>query len=68
MFEGGVVLVSHDEALICAVATTLYVVGDGRVRRLEGGFADYKRQLLRKMRDKRAASSAAASARAGKRS
>jgi ATP-binding cassette subfamily F protein 3 len=41
-FEGGVVLVSHDERLIELVCKELWVVKDNGVRRLDGGLAEYR--------------------------
>jgi len=41
-FEGGVVLVSHDERLIELVCKELWVVKDAGVRRLDGGLAEYR--------------------------
>lgn len=41
-FDGGVVLVAHDEALIDMVCRELWVVRDRKVKRLEGGLAEYK--------------------------
>ncbi|KAL8578789.1 ATP-binding cassette sub- F member 3 [Nucella lapillus] len=41
-FQGGVVLVSHDERLIRKVCLELWVVDKGTVRSLEGGIDQYK--------------------------
>lgn len=41
-FQGGVVLVSHDERLIELVCKELWVVKDAGVRRLDGGLAEYR--------------------------
>ncbi|XP_033764242.1 ATP-binding cassette sub-family F member 3-like [Pecten maximus] len=41
-FQGGVVLVSHDERLIRMVCTELWVVRNGGVETLEGGIDEYK--------------------------
>jgi len=41
-FEGGVVLVSHDERLIELVCKELWVVKDAGVRRLDGGLGEYR--------------------------
>ncbi|XP_025083351.1 LOW QUALITY PROTEIN: ATP-binding cassette sub-family F member 3-like [Pomacea canaliculata] len=42
IFEGGVVLVSHDERLIRKICSELWVVSQGSVRSLEGGIDEYK--------------------------
>jgi ATP-binding cassette subfamily F protein 3 len=36
-FQGGVLLVSHDQHLLTSVYKDLYVVEKGKVERLEGG-------------------------------
>jgi ATP-binding cassette subfamily F protein 3 len=50
-FEGGVLLVSHDQHLLTSVCEDLYVVEKGKVERLEGGsnteaFNSYKRAVI----------------------
>ena len=42
-FEGSVLLVSHDRALLDAVGTRTIAVEDGELRSYEGGWADYAR-------------------------
>ncbi|HEY2636510.1 MAG TPA: ABC-F family ATP-binding cassette domain-containing protein [Solirubrobacteraceae bacterium] len=42
-FEGSVLLVSHDRALLDAVGTRTVAVEDGTLRSYEGGWADYAR-------------------------
>lgn len=49
-FKGGVLVVSHDEYLLSAVCKELWVVADGAVRRFAGGFADYKKKVLKALR------------------
>jgi ATP-binding cassette subfamily F protein 3 len=56
-FEGTVLLVSHDRALLDAVGTRTIAVEDGKLRSYEGGWADYVR-----MREERAAREPAAPA------
>lgn len=41
-FQGGVVLVSHDERLIRLVCRELWVCESGTVRRIDGGFDEYR--------------------------
>jgi len=45
MFEGAVVLVSHDERLITTVCTDLWVCGDGTVKPFNGDFDAYKKTI-----------------------
>lgn len=40
--QGGVVLVSHDERLIRLVCRELWVCEGGKVRRIDGGFDEYR--------------------------
>jgi ATP-binding cassette, subfamily F, member 3 len=42
-YPGGVILVSHDRALIDAVATRVWAIEDGRVREVLGNYADLER-------------------------
>ena len=44
-FEGGVVLVSHDERLIRKVCTELWVCGNQTVKCIEGGFDEYRKMI-----------------------
>ena len=48
-FEGGVLLVSHDEHLISLVCDELWVLDNSTVTRFDGTFSQYKRQLLRNL-------------------
>ncbi|KAL2096223.1 hypothetical protein ACEWY4_008371 [Coilia grayii] len=41
-FKGGVVLVSHDERLIREVCKELWVCEGGKVKRIDGGFDEYR--------------------------
>uniref|UniRef100_A0A4W6FBM8 ATP-binding cassette sub-family F member 3 n=1 Tax=Lates calcarifer TaxID=8187 RepID=A0A4W6FBM8_LATCA len=41
-FRGGVILVSHDERLIRLVCKELWVCEGGKVRRIDGGFDEYR--------------------------
>uniref|UniRef100_A0A1A8R911 ATP-binding cassette sub-family F member 3 n=1 Tax=Nothobranchius pienaari TaxID=704102 RepID=A0A1A8R911_9TELE len=41
-FKGGVILVSHDERLIRLVCKELWVCESGNVRRVDGGFDEYR--------------------------
>jgi ATPase subunit of ABC transporter with duplicated ATPase domains len=45
-FDGGVVLVSHDQHFISSVCKDFWLVGDGNVQRLEGGFTEYRKQVM----------------------
>jgi ATPase subunit of ABC transporter with duplicated ATPase domains len=49
-FEGGVLLVSHDQHLLTSVCKDLYVVEKGKVERLAGAntdaFNNYKKEVI----------------------
>ncbi|PSC67915.1 ABC transporter ATP-binding [Micractinium conductrix] len=49
-FEGGVLLVSHDQYLVQQAAQRVCLVAAGEVRRLEGGIVEYVQQLSGKKR------------------
>jgi len=47
VFEGGVIVVSHDQHLIHAIADELWVIaGDGRIELFKGDFAEYKKRYM----------------------
>src|SRR5215217_298156 len=60
-FEGAVILVSHDRALLDAVGRRTIAIEDGNLYSYEGGWADY----VRAREEKRAAEEAARSQKAG---
>jgi ATP-binding cassette subfamily F protein 3 len=45
-FQGGVVLVSHDQQFIESVADEIWVVGEGRCAKFKGEFKDYRKVAL----------------------
>lgn len=45
-FKGGIIIVSHDQALISSVCTELWEVADGLVTRMDGTWADYVASVL----------------------
>lgn len=45
-FEGGVVIVTHDERLIRATDCVLYVVEDNSIEEIDGDFDDYRQEIL----------------------
>ena len=49
VFQGGVILVSHDERLIKAICTELWVCQNRTVRSLEGGIDEYKKLVEAEM-------------------
>lgn len=66
MFNGGMVLVSHDTRLISQVAEEIWICRDRHVTRYEGTITDYKNELLRvfynsQLLDEAAASSSSSS-------
>jgi len=51
-FKGGVVLITHDQRLVCTVAKELWVChGDTGVEIFDGTFHDYKQQIIDRMPD-----------------
>lgn len=50
-FQGGVVLVSHDERLIRMICKELWVVKDGTVKSLDGGFDEYRNIVEKELED-----------------
>ncbi|KAG4078968.1 hypothetical protein HA402_010920 [Bradysia odoriphaga] len=50
-FNGGLILVSHDERLIRMVCKELWVCANGTVTSLEGGIEEYKRLVLKELAD-----------------
>jgi ATP-binding cassette subfamily F protein 3 len=59
-FEGTVVLISHDRALLSAVATRIWSLRDGRIEDYPGGFDDWRERESRLSRAAPAHSRAAA--------
>uniref|UniRef100_A0A803SPQ4 ATP-binding cassette sub-family F member 3 n=1 Tax=Anolis carolinensis TaxID=28377 RepID=A0A803SPQ4_ANOCA len=49
-FRGGLILVSHDERFIRLVCQGLWVCGEGTVKRIEGGFDEYRDILQEQFR------------------
>jgi len=45
-FEGGVVFISHSQYLIATVSEEIWLVGNRKVQKYAGSFADYKEQVL----------------------
>ena len=45
-YKGGVIIVSHDERLIRETNCQLWVIEDQTINEIEGGFDDYRRELL----------------------
>ena len=45
-YKGGVIIVSHDERLIRETDCQLWVIEDQTINEIEGGFDDYRRELL----------------------
>jgi ATP-binding cassette subfamily F protein 3 len=55
-FEGALLLVSHDRALLRAVCDEFWLVTDGRIEPFDGDLDDYQRWLLERSRaDQKAA-------------
>lgn len=45
-YKGGILIVSHDERLIRKTNCQLWVIEDQTINEIEGGFDDYRRELL----------------------
>ena len=45
-FEGGVIIVSHDERLIRDTNCQLWVIEDQSIEEIDGGFDDYRKEVL----------------------
>ncbi|XP_075154779.1 ATP-binding cassette sub-family F member 1 [Haematobia irritans] len=45
-YEGGVVIVSHDERLIRETGCTLYVIEEQTINEIDGDFDDYRKEVL----------------------
>jgi ATP-binding cassette subfamily F protein 3 len=54
-YEGALVIVSHDRALLSACADRILVVAEGRVREFDGDLEDYRQAKLREERGRRPA-------------
>ncbi|MEW6693352.1 putative ABC transporter ATP-binding protein YheS [Tepidimonas thermarum] len=59
-FEGTVLLVSHDRALLRSVCDAFWLVADGRLQPFDGDLDDYQRHLLDVARQRRDAFQASA--------
>ncbi|GAB6023109.1 ATP-binding cassette sub- F member 3 [Chamberlinius hualienensis] len=49
-YQGGVVLVSHDETLIRKVCSELWVCSNGTVKSIEGGFDEYREMVKQELK------------------
>lgn len=45
-YDGGVIIVSHDERLIRETECNLYVIEERSINEIDGGFDDYRREVL----------------------
>ena len=51
-FNGGVIVVSHDQHFVDSIAQEIWVVkGDGGVGVFEGTVQDYKKLCMKKLKD-----------------
>ena len=55
-FDGALLLVSHDRALLRAVCDEFWLVTDGRITSFEGDLDDYQRWLVERAKDEQRAS------------
>lgn len=49
-FQGGLMVVSHDQYFITNTCRELWVIGDGHATRFRGDFVEYKEYTLLKTR------------------
>jgi ATP-binding cassette, subfamily F, member 1 len=45
-YKGGVIIVSHDERLIRETDMSLYVIEEQTINEVDGGFDDYRKEVL----------------------
>ena len=48
-YQGGVIIVSHDERLIRDTNCSLYVIEDQSIEEIDGDFDDYRKEVLDKL-------------------
>ena len=48
-FQGGIILVSHDERLIQMICRELWLCRDGSVRSIEGGYDQYRKIIEKEL-------------------
>merc|ERR1712098_877535 len=48
-YDGGVIIVSHDERLIRETDCQLWVIEDQSINEIEGGFDDYRKEVLEEL-------------------
>lgn len=48
-YQGGVVIVSHDSRLICETDCQLWVVEEQTINEIDGGFDDYRDEILKEL-------------------
>lgn len=51
-YNGGVMVVSHDQHFITSVCNELWVIQDRKVTVFDGSFLDYKKSVVSKIRGK----------------
>jgi ATP-binding cassette subfamily F protein 3 len=52
-YNGGVLVVSHDQHFITSVCNELWVIQNRKVAVFDGSFMDYKKSVIAKIRNKR---------------
>lgn len=46
-FNGGVLVVSHDQHFITSVCNEIWLIGKKKVQKFNGEFKDYKKQVIK---------------------
>jgi ATP-binding cassette, subfamily F, member 3 len=52
-FNGGVLLISHDQHFITSVCSEIWVIQKRKVTAFDGTFDDYKKQVVKAIRQKK---------------
>lgn len=52
-FEGGVLVISHDQHFITSVCNEIWYIHDKKVERFSGEFNDYKKKVIDEIKKKK---------------
>lgn len=52
-YQGGVLIVSHDQHFITNVCNEIWVIADKRVATFNGSFEDYKKSVLKAVKNRK---------------
>lgn len=51
-YNGGLLVVTHDERLVSSVCETIFVCEDGKVTQFRGEYKDYRAQMVQRLRSR----------------